>query len=89
MEQRSSEPSGILLTDLRPQINRERAIRWFGEVWNERRTETIDELFPADAIGHTENGDQGPAGFKAAVLGSAFAFIIIVIAQRGGALASW
>ena len=85
MEQRSSEPSGILLTDLRPEINRERAIRWFREVWNERRRETIDELFPPDAIGHTENGDQGPAEFKAAREGLLNAFPEMYVEVEGTA----
>jgi steroid delta-isomerase-like uncharacterized protein len=44
------------------------------EVWNERRTETIDDLFAPGAIGHTENGDQGPAEFKAASEGLLNAF---------------
>jgi len=56
-----------LLRDESPaERNRALAIRWFHQVWSERRTETIDELFPADAIGHTEADDfKGPAGFKA------------------------
>ena len=28
--------------------------RWFEEVWNQRRIETIDELTPPDLIGHHE-----------------------------------
>ncbi len=48
------------------EINRALAVRWFREVWNERRTATIDELFAAGAIGHTEGGDQSPVEFKAA-----------------------
>jgi steroid delta-isomerase-like uncharacterized protein len=56
-----------LLRDEGPaERNRALAIRWFRQVWNERRTETIDELFAADSIGHTEADDfRGPAGFKA------------------------
>jgi predicted ester cyclase len=65
MEQTKSDSGGIPISDLRPEINRALAVRWFHEVWVERRTETIDELFPAGSIGHTENGDQGPAEFKA------------------------
>ena len=29
--------------------------RWFEEVWNQKRVETIEELFPADAILHDGN----------------------------------
>jgi len=54
--------------------NRALAKRWFQEVWNERRDQTLDELFTAGAIGHTENGDQGPVEFKAARLGLLDAF---------------
>ena len=43
--------------------------RWFGEVWNQKRTETIDELLADDAFGHGLVGPdgkevRGPAGFK-------------------------
>lgn len=40
--------------------------RWFREVWNERRVETIDALFAADGIAHGLPGDpRGAAGFRA------------------------
>ena len=42
--------------------------RWFGEVWNQGREDTIDELFAAEGVGHGlgEGGAavHGPAGFK-------------------------
>ena len=31
--------------------------RWFAEVWNERRTATIDELLSSEGVGHMETGD--------------------------------
>ena len=43
------------------------AHRWFEEVWNQGREETIDELLPADGIGHGlgEGTDtRGPEAFK-------------------------
>ena len=42
--------------------------RWFEEVWNRGREETIDELFAVNGIGYglgdTEAPVQGPAGIK-------------------------
>ncbi len=64
MEQFKSDPGVATVPDLRPEINRALAVRWFHEVWGERRTETLDELWAPGAIGHTENGDQGKAEFK-------------------------
>jgi steroid delta-isomerase-like uncharacterized protein len=45
--------------------------RWFDEVWNQGRNETIDELLPAEGVGHglgdSETDLRGPAEFKAFV----------------------
>lgn len=42
--------------------------RWFDEVWNQGREETVDELFAKDAIGHglseTDTDVHGPEEFK-------------------------
>jgi predicted ester cyclase len=44
--------------------------RWFEEVWNQRRLETIDELLDANAVAHDLGGTgastRGPAEFKVA-----------------------
>jgi len=45
------------------------AHEWFDEVWNKRRTETIDRLLADDVIAHglvDENGNEirGPSEFK-------------------------
>ena len=36
--------------------NRELAIRWFEEVWNQGREEAIEEMAHADAISHDLEG---------------------------------
>ncbi len=39
--------------------------RWFDEVWNQGRAETIDELFAADGVAHGLGPDlHGPSEFK-------------------------
>jgi predicted ester cyclase len=39
--------------------------RWFEEVWNQRRDDTLEELLSADSISHGENGDvRGCEEFK-------------------------
>jgi predicted ester cyclase len=44
--------------------------RWFQELWNERKLETIDRLLAPDAVAHEVIGPQtvlrGPAEFRAA-----------------------
>ena len=40
-------------------------VRWFEEVWNQGRAETIDELLPPDCVIHDGGTSiQGPAEFK-------------------------
>ena len=39
--------------------------RWFDEVWNQRRADTIDELLTAESVCHADDGPiRGPAEFK-------------------------
>jgi steroid delta-isomerase-like uncharacterized protein len=48
-----------------PEYCRNLAIRWFNEVWNERKPETIYELLSADSLGHQEGNMDivGPEPF--------------------------
>src|SRR5689334_9053107 len=41
------------------------ALRWFSEVWNERKTETIYELLESESVGHQEGDIEivGPKPF--------------------------
>ncbi len=44
---------------------REIGRRWFEEVWNQRRDESIDELMADESIGHVEGGEvRGREGFR-------------------------
>jgi steroid delta-isomerase-like uncharacterized protein len=39
--------------------------RWFEEVWNQRRIQTIDELLTIESVCHGDDGPiRGPAEFK-------------------------
>jgi predicted ester cyclase len=41
------------------------AHRWFEEVWNQRRPETIDELLAVESVCHADDGPiRGPQEFK-------------------------
>ena len=49
--------------------NKELSRRWFEEVWNQRRSDTIDELLAADGIAHGLASDgsgprNGPTAFR-------------------------
>ena len=49
------------------QENTKLARRWFEEVWNDRKDETVRELMPPNAIGHMEGMEtRGPEDFLAA-----------------------
>ena len=43
--------------------------RWFEEVWNQKKSESVPELLAADCVMHviseTGEGVRGPAGFLA------------------------
>ena len=44
------------------------ARRWFAEVWNERRVETIDELLTAESVCHSGSGLlRGAEDFRAQI----------------------
>jgi steroid delta-isomerase-like uncharacterized protein len=59
------------------------ARRWFEEVWNRRRTDTIDELLTDESISYSESGPlRGPQEFKArahAVFLAAFPDLRLVV----------
>jgi steroid delta-isomerase-like uncharacterized protein len=41
------------------------ALRWFEEVWNQRRTDTIDELLTDESVSYSESGPlRGKQEFK-------------------------
>jgi steroid delta-isomerase-like uncharacterized protein len=43
--------------------------RWFEEVWNQRRAQTVDELLTAESVCHLEDGDiTGPQEFRQRVV---------------------
>jgi steroid delta-isomerase-like uncharacterized protein len=42
--------------------NRRLAIRWFEEVWGQRRVATIHELLAPDSVGHLEGGEITGSG---------------------------
>ncbi|MCA1582431.1 MAG: ester cyclase [Acidobacteria bacterium] len=75
--------------------NRDLALRWFREVWNERRNETIDELFAAHSVGHMEGGDGTIADFKSARAGLLEAFpdfsveVEDTVAERDHVVVRW
>lgn len=49
------------------ETNRALAIRWFEEVWNERRDATVHEIMHPESVGHMEGGEaHGPSDFLAA-----------------------
>lgn len=73
------------------------AVRWFEEVWNQRREATIDELLSSSSVCHTENGPiVGPEQFRAGMyipFLAAFPDLKVtvedVIANRDRAVVRW
>jgi steroid delta-isomerase-like uncharacterized protein len=59
------------------------ALRWFEEVWNQRRTDTIDELLTDESVSHSESGPlRGKREFKErahAVFLSAFPDMVMTV----------
>ena len=49
-------PESEPMNDPESARNRAVAIRWFEEIWNQRRTESIDELWAPGGVGHIEGG---------------------------------
>jgi steroid delta-isomerase-like uncharacterized protein len=46
-------------------VNVELTRRWFEEVWNQRRSATIEEFLTPESVGHLETGDvRGVEEFK-------------------------
>ncbi len=65
--------------------------RWFEEVWNQGRTEAIDEMFAADGLAHglSDEGNKplrGPAAFKEfhAKFREAFPDIVVTVEDTIG-----
>ena len=49
-----------------PAEDKARSQRWFEEVWNQRRAETVHELVSPEGVCHTDQGDMvGPEPFLA------------------------
>jgi predicted ester cyclase len=80
-----------------PESARSLAIRWFNEVWNERRRETIYELLGPGSLGHQEGNVDivGPelfAKFHRTFLETLPVMkveILDTIAERGKACVHW
>ena len=53
------------IDELVPQASPAVHARWFEEVWNQRRTDTIDELLTDESVSHTDSGPlRGKQEFK-------------------------
>lgn len=49
--------------------NRELGLRYFEEVWNRGKVDSLDELLAPDDVNHTPNPPSGPGGLKPIVPG--------------------
>lgn len=73
------------------------AVRWFEEVWNQRRKETIDELLDESSVCHAEGGPiVGPEGFRQrmytpflAAIPDLFVTVEDAVAERTQAVVRW
>ncbi len=79
-----------------PESNRDRALRWMREVWNDRREATIDEMIAPDGVGHMEGVvTRGPDGFREARAGLLGAFpdlritVIAAVAEGDSVVVRW